>query len=864
MTLPDPGSFSALLAVVLAALSAVPVLCSLPALAAAKKSGGGKRSRRNSSSYRKKRVSRSDYSKKSVSRSDYSKKSDSSFGKKTVVSMHVTSRPSRLPGPFGTPVWGFGSLGAELDNEIASAEKSARNGEWENAAFSWERVRSLALLLHGPGDMRVWAALSRLALANLEFIGAPILGIFGSVVPVSMARGAVTGLMRGLGRAEQGADLAREAEFALETFRNAAGSRLGTWDRALAKTARKAIELARLSGSPERGGTADPGGGDILGESEWPVRMELVVATEAQDFDALLKDMGADTAANSMDGADTFQAVDLGEKSFLKTLESHGLSALSRAGGIGGETGEEIVAMLEKIRLHGMPPGLSAAEHRAFMAELESAKERYGKSPGPGGGRERDAGAGRTPVTGRSPKTAGPAGGGEAGGFAGDYDDSRERDAVLKLVKKAGGGRVPVIYTSADDVYKERFIPEMDEGLADVGALRAGIAASEASLRAESSLEAMVLRSRLGAAIANGLAERALAEGLPGCAGYAFPVRGRCTGDAAHAPDGPRSGDGGTGDLAEARRLLIEAAEALERETGSASEETLDAKERLVRFLRGDSGPSRVLPRLPEEVAPEEDLRLACKIALQNRQAAEDLASGKLPAGKLGWGKDGLTASPMRARAEITALEAALDAAWCLSDLGDARGAAQLRRQAALSAGQDPEARADDIPKTVPRARLRSDLGESAKDGGRTERAFMMHGKALAAFRTILGSGDRLTIASAVRFADQRRAKGEHLQSATLYARSAETLAKRWPLDPAVPELRLMACIDLISEREFESTLPLLHGFVEKMGRILGIRHPRFITAFANLGRAFLSAGDEEGAAAALGRVIGHFGSGPA
>jgi hypothetical protein len=297
----------------------------------------------------------------------------------------------------------------------------------------------------------------------------------------------------------------------------------------------------------------------------------------------------------------------------------------------------------------------------------------------------------------------------------------------------------------------------------------------------------------------------------------------------------------GMADPSVARECLFEAAEGLEREAGPADPDTLDAKARIVRFLRGDSGPARVLPRMPEEQPPDEDLRAALELALQIRSVA------RLEASRGGGDQDA-----MRDRS----VGAALSAAWCLSDLGDGEGAAALRREAALECGVDPDAEDGDMPFSLRNAAVRFDLAESVADAGRHQQASMAHNLALGPFRKLLGASRRLTIRSMARIADCRMEMLDFPNSATMRARAADSLEEAYPLDPAVPELRFLACADLAALGESEAAIPVLRSSVEELGRRAGVASPRFGRALWDMAKVLHKAGDHRGASEAFRRTV--------
>jgi hypothetical protein len=139
------------------------------------------------------------------------------------------------------------------------------------------------------------------------------------------------------------------------------------------------------------------------------------------------------------------------------------------------------------------------------------------------------------------------------------------------------------------------------------GELRRDLAAAELAAGPRSR-EALAARSRLGEALAG---EAAIA-GLPG----------------------PAGGDGNP--LArEARGLLRSASEGLDALLGRSHPDSLDARERLARFLAGGSGPG--LPPVPfrDELPPREELREALAIYLET--AAVRAASAARAAGARVW-----------------------------------------------------------------------------------------------------------------------------------------------------------------------------------------------------------------------------------
>ncbi|MDR1035853.1 MAG: hypothetical protein LBT40_04595, partial [Deltaproteobacteria bacterium] len=77
----------------------------------------------------------------------------------------------RSPVPQGWAEWLFGDMGRLLEEERLFAERKTAKGNMLESAHAWDNVRALARLLLGPGDPRVWAALSRSARSFVGFVG---------------------------------------------------------------------------------------------------------------------------------------------------------------------------------------------------------------------------------------------------------------------------------------------------------------------------------------------------------------------------------------------------------------------------------------------------------------------------------------------------------------------------------------------------------------------------------------------------------------------------------------------------------------------------------------------------------------------
>jgi tetratricopeptide (TPR) repeat protein len=313
----------------------------------------------------------------------------------------------------------------------------------------------------------------------------------------------------------------------------------------------------------------------------------------------------------------------------------------------------------------------------------------------------------------------------------------------------------------------------------------------------------------------------------------------------------PAGGDGARGPFQaeevvigpeEARRLLLESSEGLDRRPGRSSEEALEAKMRLIRFLMGESVPYRVILDCPERVPREEDLRQAIRLCGEVVSVMPLVPARGRKARKAGGDC-------------VRRLYSLLGAARCHASLGEHDVAAGIRREAAESQGEDPEARADDIPASLMLAQLRFDLGESAFAAGRGERAFMMHAKALACRRSGAGGGHRLTVASAVRTADGRVARGEHVWAAALCARSAETLEAEWPRDPEVPELRFRAGRLLVRLADTESGLALMKRGADGLDSLRGEGDIVSLLARDALGTELLESGDVRVAARTFRKI---------
>ncbi|MDR1036916.1 MAG: tetratricopeptide repeat protein [Deltaproteobacteria bacterium] len=719
MTIPDPPVFWALTA----SLSAVLILRADPALAAAKKRGGkGKGPARTASVAR--------------------KRPGGKPGKANVTGPKPRKQFSLAPA--GWPAWRFASLGGRLDAEVAFNERLMRQGDARNSSYGWECVRALSRLLHGPGDPRVWAALSRNARAVADSLDEPRI----AEAAASMARGALEGFLRSASGSGERDFLVPELRFALETLRKAGG----------------------------------------------PASLRESVASRAEAVLAGMADGG-----ESGDGGD-------------------GPSSVPEAG-TGGMPGGPAAEFRELTDGSGVP-GLAARTlrelDRRLRAGLEAARALHGPAGDGSGGPDHVKGAKREAVW-MPPKAVSAAGDADADSAGGCGGDGGARAGRKDGVPETAFTLDAAMFRSDADNFRKTAGEDMDWIL--------GRLAQEGDRRhRKSSWVKLAMRSSLGSVMADVLAARALwkapevhwggSEAVPGGGSEADPGGRSETapgGGSEAEPDGWSETE--TEEIERlARELLVEGFEGMEREDGLAEDTTMAAGFKLVRYLRGESGPEMVFGRLPEELPPEEDLRLALEICGRIRKACD--RQGPVGQDRMHpvWG--------MR-------LLAALTEARCLSDLGDRRGAARLRREAAKKAGQDPEALADDIPKSLLLAQLRFDLAESVRDEGNCERAYAMHVKALAGCRACAGAFCRLTLASAARNADMRAATGDVTYAAGLYARSAETLETWYPLDPAVPELRFKACEIMFFMEPGELRLRLMSEFADELGRRLGGNHPR-------------------------------------
>jgi hypothetical protein len=369
------------------------------------------------------------------------------------------------------------------------------------------------------------------------------------------------------------------------------------------------------------------------------------------------------------------------------------------------------------------------------------------------------------------------------------------------------------------------------------GPLRRALAEAEDGSMFTEPSRIPVLRSKLGHAVAYDIASLAATGGVRRTA-EADGLR-----DWDGIPDVRGRGEGGEpvpGSLSEARMLLSGASEALDR-LDPMSDDALDAKLRLMQFLLNESGPPVVMRLLPEELPPEQDLKRALEIArgLSAAFKAMDTAS---------YGDEFVFVNEGR-------LSLAVFEAKCLKGLGDAAGAARILRNIGLEEGVNPEPSEKEPPDSHISVGYRFALADSARDAGRLGRSLLMHSQVQRAREICYWAGNRLRLQAVLRVAELRNETGEIMQSAGIRARAAETLETFWPLEPAVPELRLTAAADLLVCGGTPELLGLMKRWAGEMERLMGPGHPRVVRAAWLLSKSCLSAGDFAAAEAGFRKV---------
>jgi tetratricopeptide (TPR) repeat protein len=633
-------------------------------------------------------------------------------------------------------------MGPALDDEVRTAESLSRQGDWNRVRLFWECVRSLSMMLHGPADIRPWAALSRLARSVAELSDEAET----REKAASLARGALEGLRKAEGDPDV---LELESAFASGTLKMASVGEREAVDGEQRASARNDEEVNR------EGPTSAWNDEEVNREGPTSALNDEEVNREGP------------TSAWDDEKADWEERV--------SGLEGE------------GDDGEE----------------------RAFARDgEEDGEERASVHDGDD---EED--------------------GGDDDVDAWSHPDEKFHEVPARVSFTLNATTLP-FHGNGWVLLGSRSVL-LSPPRRDLGRLREMVAESESKRGGRWSPKTHSLRSELGDAIAYEIASRALRGPLGNGA-----APGVGPGEPAGEPEGPDLED-----TAYARKLLTEASEALDRKSPTHPR-ALDAKERLMRFLMGESGPVRVLRPVAEEFPPEKDLKKALSLARSIRRDSRKEKGGVL--------ENFFRPDGMRR------VEMLLSAARCLSRLGHEEGAVKARMKAREESNYDPKEIADKLPPTLYAAQLVHELAESAFDEESPAPAGLLYQKALATFGAALGGAHRLTLQTSVRLADTLTHPSERLHRASLLARAAETLEARWPLDPDIPELRFMAATDFMFLDEHGTVLPFLRRMAEVIESVLGWPHPRVVRAVFVLGRVLLDAGEFLESEAAFRRVAEH------